>query len=95
MSGPDDDKHYRSSAFQPCRSHVSAAWPMLTSTLLIGVLIVLFAALCAHADAVAGSAPPKPRFMGAAYVMGETPAAALVIDSVCKEILRGDFESAQ
>jgi len=95
MSGPDDDKHYRSSAFQPCRSHVSAGWPMLTSTLLTGMLIVLFAALCAHANAVAGSAPPLPRFIGAAHVAGESPAAALAIDSVCKEILRGDFESAQ
>lgn len=95
MSGPDHDKHYRSSAIWPCRGHVSAGWPMLTSTLLTGVLIVLFAALCAHNNAAAGSAPPQPRFIGAAHVTGETPTAASAIDSVCEEIRRGDFVSAR
>ena len=86
MSGPDHDKHYSSSAIQPCRGHVSAGWPML---------IVLFAALCAHTNAAAGSAPPQPRFIGASHVTVETPTAALAIDSVCEEIRRGDFVSAR
>ncbi|HUU19576.1 MAG TPA: S41 family peptidase [Sedimentisphaerales bacterium] len=86
MSGPDHDKHYRSSAFRPCRGHVSAGRPML---------IVLFAALCAHTNIAAGSTPPQPRFIGAAHVTDETPAAASAIDSVCEEIRRGDFESAR
>ncbi len=95
MSGPDHDKHYRSSAIQPCRGHVSAGWPMLTSSLLTGVLIVLFAALCAHTNVAAGSTPPQPRFIGAAHVTVETPTAVLAIDSVCEEIRRGDFVSAR
>jgi len=95
MSGTDYDKHYRSSAFQLCRGHVSAGWPMLTSTLLTGVLIVLFAALGAHTNIAAGSAPPLPRFIGAAHVTGETPAAASAIDLACEEIRRGNFESAR
>ena len=86
MSGPDHDKHYRSSAIQPCRGHVSAGWLML---------IVLFAALCGHNNVAARSAPPQPRFIGAAHVTVETPTAALAIDSVCEEIRRGDFVSAR
>ncbi len=95
MSGPDHDKHYRSSAFQACRGHVWAGWPMLKSTLLTGVLIVLFASLCAHASIAGESVPPQPRFIGAAHVTGETPKAASAIDSVCREIRRGNFESAR
>ena len=86
MSNPDHDKHYRSSAFQPYRDHVSAGWLML---------IVLFAVLCEYANVVAGSAPPKPRFIGVAHVTSEMPSAALAIESVCEEILRGDFVSAR
>jgi len=59
------------------------------------VLIVLFAVLCGHNNAVAGSAPPQPRFIGAAHVTVETSTAALAIDSVCEEIRRGDFVSAR
>lgn len=86
MSGPDRDKHYRSSAFQPCRGYVSAGWP---------TLIVLLAVLCAYSNVAAGSVPPQPQFIGAALVAGETHAAELAIESVCEEILRGDFVSAR
>ena len=83
MSGPDRDKHYRSSAFQPCRGHVSAGWPML---------IVLFAALCAYSNVAAGGMPSQ---QSAAHIAGQTPADELAIESVCEEIRRGDFVSAR
>lgn len=83
MLGPDRDKHYRSSAFQPCRGHVSAGWP---------TLIVLLAVLCAYGNVAAGSAPPQ---QSAALVTGETPPAKLAIESVCDKILKGDFVSAR
>ncbi len=86
MSGPDHDKHYRSSDFQLCRGHVSAGWPML---------IVLLAALCAYTNIAAGSTPSQSLSIGAAYVTSETPMTASAIDSVCREIRRGDFKSAR
>ncbi len=86
MSGPDHDKHYRSSDFRSCRGHVSAGWPML---------IVLLAALCAYTNIAAGSTPSQSLSIGAAYVTSETPMTASAIDSVCREIRRGDFKSAR
>lgn len=83
MSSPDHYKYYRSSAFQPCRGYISEGW--LT-------LIVLFAVLCEYTNVVAGSAPPQ---QSVARVTSEMPTAALAIDSVCEEILRGDFVSAR
>jgi len=59
------------------------------------MLIVLFAALCEQAKVVAKSTPPQPRFIGVAHINGERPSAALAIDSVCDNILRGDFVSGQ
>jgi len=84
--GFDQDKHYRTPAFQPCRGHVSAGWLML---------IVLSAVLCEHTKVAAKSAPPQPRFIGAAHALGEMPTAALAVNSVCDKILRGDFVSAR
>jgi len=86
MSGPDRDKHYRSSAFQPCRGYVSADWPMLT---------VLFVVLCAYCNVAAGSAPPQSGLDRTAHVAGQTPSAELAIESVCDKILKGDFLSAR
>jgi len=83
MSGSDHDKHYRPSAFQPCRGHVSAGWL---------ILIVLFAVLCEYTNVAASSAPPQ---QSAAHVTVETPATASAVDSACEKILRGDFVSAQ
>jgi len=53
---------------------------------------VLFAVLCEYTNVVAGSAPPQ---QSVARVTSEMPTAALAIDSVCEEILRGDFVSAR
>ncbi len=56
------------------------------------VTTVLLAIGCKHAKVVAKSPPPQK---SAAQIMEETPGAAVVINSVCDKILRGDFESAQ
>jgi len=56
------------------------------------VATVFLAVECEHAGAVAESPPPQEC---AAQVIKETPEAALVINSVCDKILKGDFEGAQ
>lgn len=56
------------------------------------VAAVFLAAQCTHAKVVAKGPPP---LKSAARVVRETPKAAVVINSVCDKILKGDFESAQ
>lgn len=53
---------------------------------------VFLAFECEHAKVVA-KRPPSQK--SAEWAIKETPKAAVVIDSVCDKILRGDFESAQ
>ncbi len=50
------------------------------------MLVVLFAVLCEHTKVAAKSAPPQPRFIGAAHALGEMPTAALAVNSVCNKI---------
>ncbi len=56
------------------------------------VATVFFAVECKHARVAAKSPPPQK---SAAWVVKETPKAAVVINSVCDKIISGDFKSAQ
>lgn len=67
-----------------CKHYRSFAfWPML---------IVFLAVLCEYNNVVAGSSKP---WQSDTYITGQMSASALLVDSACDKILRGDFKSAQ